>query len=68
MLDIKFIRENLEVCKIAAVNKNRVVEWVKLLASDDKRKGLIGKVDSLRTERNVVSKREQRKVTREVKK
>ncbi len=56
MLDIKFIRENLEVCKIAAVNKNRVVEWVKLLASDDKRKGLIGKVDSLRTERNVVSK------------
>ena len=55
MLDIKYIRENLDVCKVAAVNKNRVVEWDKLLAADEKRKELIGKVDNLRTERNKVS-------------
>lgn len=55
MLDIKYIRENLDVCKTAAVNKNRVVEWEKLLAVDDQRKVLIGKIDKLRTERNKVS-------------
>jgi len=55
MLDIKFIRENLEICKTAAVNKNRVVEWKKLLSADEKRKELIGKIDVLRTERNKVS-------------
>ncbi len=56
MLDIKFIRENLDVCKTAAVNKNRVVEWERLLTADEKRKEFIGKIDALRTERNVVSK------------
>lgn len=56
MLDIKFIRENLALCKMAAVNKNRVVEWEKLLDTDEKRKDLIGKIDAIRTERNVVSK------------
>lgn len=57
MLDIKFIRENLEECKLAAVHKNRIVEWEKLLSTDDKRKELIGKVDALRTERNTVSQK-----------
>ena len=56
MLDIKYIRENLEVCKAAAVHKNRVVEWDKLLEADEQRKELIGKIDALRTERNVVSR------------
>ncbi|MEK7060736.1 MAG: serine--tRNA ligase [Patescibacteria group bacterium] len=55
MLDIKYIRENLELCKVAAINKNRVVEWEKLLSTDEKRKKLIGKIDVLRTERNTVS-------------
>lgn len=52
MLDIKFIRENLELCKTAAVNKNREVEWDKLLAADDKRRDLIGKTEVVRGERN----------------
>jgi seryl-tRNA synthetase len=52
MLDIKFIRENLELCKTAAVNKNRKVEWERLLEADDKRRTLIGKIELLRNERN----------------
>jgi seryl-tRNA synthetase len=55
MLDIHFIRENLELCKTAAVNKNRVVDWDKLLTLDDTRRDVIGKVEKLRAERNTVS-------------
>lgn len=56
MLDIKFIRENLELCKTAAVNKNRIVDWEALLTLDEKRRGLIGKAEVLRAERNEVSR------------
>jgi seryl-tRNA synthetase len=56
MLDIKFIRENLEVVKKAAQNKNRVVEWEKLLDFDDRRKELAQKIQELRTQRNVGGK------------
>jgi len=56
MLDIKFIRENLEICKEAAKNKNREVEWDELLALDDKRRELIGKSDTLRAERNTLTR------------
>ncbi len=56
MLDIKFIRENLEQCKKAAVNKNRVVEWDTLLTLDEQRRALIGKAEVLRAERNHVSR------------
>ncbi len=56
MLDIKFIRENLELCKTAAIHKNREVDWDSLLTLDDTRRELIAKSDALRTERNTVSK------------
>lgn len=56
MLDIKFIRDNLDVCKQAAVNKNREVDWDSLLRLDDKRKELIQKTEILRAERNEISK------------
>jgi len=56
MLDIQFIRQNLELCKEAAKNKNREVHWEKLLTLDDKRKELIGKSDSFRSERNTIAK------------
>ncbi len=52
MLDIKFIRENLEICKEAAKNKNRDVDWDGLLALDDKRRELIIKTEQLRQLRN----------------
>ena len=52
--DIKFIRENLELCKEAAKNKNRVVDWDALLALDEKRRELIGKSEVVRAKRNTV--------------
>jgi seryl-tRNA synthetase len=52
MLDIRYVRENLELCKTAAKNKNREVAWDKLLSLDDKRRELIGKAETLRGERN----------------
>lgn len=54
MLDIKFIRENLETVKKAAKDKNRQVDWNRLLELDDKRRELIQKVDLLRAERNKI--------------
>ncbi|MBI4062502.1 serine--tRNA ligase [Candidatus Gottesmanbacteria bacterium] len=61
MLDIKFIRENLDVVKEAAVNKNREVDWEMLLKLDDKRRELIGKAETLRAERNANTDREKGK-------
>ncbi len=56
MLDIKFIRDNLEICKEAAKNKNRDVDWDGLLALDDKRRELIGTSEKLRAERNTLTR------------
>lgn len=52
MLDIKFIKENLELCREAAKNKNRKVDWERLLALDEKRRNLIQQVEIKRGERN----------------
>lgn len=52
MLDIKFIRENLEIVKEAAKNKNREVDWGKLLELDEERRRLIGEIEKKRGERN----------------
>ena len=59
MLDIKFIRDNLEICKTAAKNKNRDVDWDGLLALDDKRRELIGASEKLREERNKLTRDDQ---------
>lgn len=56
MLDIKFIRENLELVKEAAKNKNREVEWDELLALDDRRRELLRKSEDVRAKRNDVSR------------
>ncbi|OGG01415.1 serine--tRNA ligase [Candidatus Gottesmanbacteria bacterium RBG_16_52_11] len=55
MLDIRFIRDNLETVKRAAVNKNRQVDWQRILELDDKRREFIAKIDTLRAERNRIS-------------
>ncbi len=55
MLDIKFIRENLELCKTAAKNKNREVDWDALLRLDEKRRELIEKRDAMKSEKNKVN-------------
>ena len=66
MLDIKFIRENLQVCKEAAKNKGRDVDWDGLLKLDDKRRELIGLTEKLREERNKLTQ-DDRERGREVK-
>lgn len=65
MLDIKYIRENLEICKTAAKNKNREVDWETLLKLDDKRRELIGKAEALRAQRNTNTDRDKGKQIRE---
>lgn len=65
MLDIKFIRENLELVKLAAKNKNREVDWNQIIRLDDRRRVLIQQSEVLRAERNKISvKREAEGVTR----
>jgi seryl-tRNA synthetase len=61
MLDIKFIREHLDLCKTAAKNKNRDVDWDSLLALDDKRRELITTSERLREERNKLTRDDQAK-------
>lgn len=59
MLDIKFIRDNLAICKEAAKNKNRDVDWTGLLALDDKRRELIIASEKLRAKRNTLTREDQ---------
>jgi seryl-tRNA synthetase len=65
MLSINYIRENQEKVKQAAKNKNREIDLEKILQLDDQRRELIGKVQKLREERNVLAKQ---KFTEETKK
>ena len=67
MLDIKFIRENLELCKTAAKNKGREVAWDELLAEDEKRRTLIGRAEELRAKRNKVQGEENRDEGKKIK-
>jgi seryl-tRNA synthetase len=52
MLDIKFIRENAEIVKLAAKNKNVSVDVERLLKVDEEVVGLRQKIDALREKRN----------------
>lgn len=56
MLDIQFIRDNKDKVIEAAKNKNRGVDIEALLKLDDERRDLIQKVQTLREERNQLSK------------
>lgn len=67
MLDIKFIRENLALCKTAAKNKGRVVAWDELLAEDEKRRTLILRAEELRAKRNKVQGEENREQGKKIK-
>jgi seryl-tRNA synthetase len=59
MLDIKFIRDNLELCKTAAKNKGRDVNWDGLFALDNRRRELIVSSEKLREERNKLTRDDQ---------
>ncbi|MCJ7740308.1 serine--tRNA ligase [Candidatus Microgenomates bacterium] len=56
MLDIKYIRENKELVKKAAADKNRKVDLDRLLVVDEKRRKLIGEIEEKRAIRNKNSK------------
>jgi len=56
MLDIKCIRENPDLIKTNCQNRLAKVDVDKLLELDEKRRGMIAKIDELRAERNAASK------------
>lgn len=56
MLSVDFIRENKEKVLSALKNKNRVADIDKILALDEKRRGLIQESQVLREERNKIAK------------
>jgi len=56
MLDINFIRENINTVKKAAKDKGYAVDIDGLIKMDDKRRELIQKVEDLRTEQNKLTK------------
>lgn len=55
MLDIKFIRENKELIKLAAQKKHLEFDVEKLIKVDDKRKTLLGRVEEKRAEQKVAN-------------
>lgn len=52
MLDIKFIRENIDLVKIAAKKKHIEVDLDRLMAVDEQRRKLMGEVDELNRGKN----------------
>jgi len=69
MLDIKFIRENPEKVKKAAAAKQQDPKMVdELLVIDKKKRELLGKIEDLRAQRNVVAKARDIKKGKEIKK
>jgi seryl-tRNA synthetase len=56
MLDLKFIRENAELVKQSLKNRGNAFDIDKLVSLDNERRDLLGEVEHLKHERNVVSK------------
>ena len=56
MLDIKFIRENLDIVKMAAKKKRMDVDLDRLIELDDKRKSVTTALEEKKAEQNRVSK------------
>ncbi len=55
MLDIKFIRENLDIVKMAAIKKHIKVDLNQLVAVDDSRKELMQTIETKKAEQNRMS-------------
>ncbi len=56
MLDIKFIRENLDIVKMAAQKKRIKVDLDRLVAVDDERRTVMASLEEKRSVQNVASK------------
>jgi len=61
MLDLKFVRENIELVRKAVENKNETADVDKIVELDKKRREIIGKVEELKAIRNKVSEQIARK-------
>jgi seryl-tRNA synthetase len=57
MLDIKFIRENLELVKAGAAKKHIVVDLDRLIEVDAVRRGLMAEIENARAKQNQVSEK-----------
>jgi seryl-tRNA synthetase len=55
MLDIKFIRENIDLIKAGAKKKRLTVDIDGLVAADDKRRALLQEVEAMRAKQNETS-------------
>jgi seryl-tRNA synthetase len=55
MLDIKFIRENLDIVKMAATKKHIAVDLDRLVVLDDERRALMSSVEGKKAEQNRMS-------------
>src|SRR5581483_5629749 len=55
MLDIKFIRENLDVVKAGAKKKHVEVDLDRLIEIDEKRRALLQEVEAMRAKQNETS-------------
>jgi len=52
MLDIRFIRENLDVVRTAFENRNYAFDLGTVVKLDDERKKLLAEVEALRAQQN----------------
>lgn len=57
MLDIKFIRENLDIVKMAAQKKKIKVDFDRLMVVDDSRREIMSRLESKKAEQNMAGKR-----------
>jgi len=55
MLDLKFIRENIDLVRQATKNKNESADIDKIIELDERRRGIISEVEELKALRNKVS-------------
>jgi seryl-tRNA synthetase len=55
MLDIKFIRENVDIVKMAATKKKITIDIDRLVAVDDSRKEIMQRLEARKAEQNKVS-------------
>ncbi|MDA8161893.1 MAG: serine--tRNA ligase [Desulfobacteraceae bacterium] len=55
MLDIKFIRENVDAVKDALKNRNSKLDLDELLGIDLERRGIVREVEELKNQRNIMS-------------
>jgi len=60
MLDIKYVRENLEEVKKAIAKRGAQIDWEKLLELDEEKKSLQNRIETLRAEQNKLAKEGQK--------